>query len=146
MKKQGLYHKSVELWFHIMIWCHPGRTAPLPRFHSILEIFDSISKFSFHLLSHFIPCAGSHATASLMTSYIKASIQIHLSQTKTQPQTQSLIRQSRPPSQNCPVGGAVTRLSLEREVNSRTCKIGLSVANDSPPLQRFFGRSCVARA
>ena len=35
MKKQGLHHKSVELWFHIIIWCHPkwgrpGRAAPLP--------------------------------------------------------------------------------------------------------------------
>ena len=20
---QGLHHKSVELWFHIIIWCHP---------------------------------------------------------------------------------------------------------------------------
>ena len=130
----------------------PGADSPpaTPRFHSILEIFysilaSSVSKFPFHLLFHFIPCAGSHATASLMTSYIKASIQIHLSQTKTQHQTQSLIRQSRLPSQNCPVGGAVTRLSLEREVNSRTCKIGLSVANDSPPLQRFFGAALLGR-
>ena len=23
MKKQGLYYKSVELWFHIIVWCHP---------------------------------------------------------------------------------------------------------------------------
>ena len=22
-KKQGLYYKSVELWFHIIVWCHP---------------------------------------------------------------------------------------------------------------------------
>ena len=28
MKKQGLYPKSVELWFHIMIWCHSKRCHP----------------------------------------------------------------------------------------------------------------------
>ena len=35
MKKQGLHLKSVELWFHIIIWCHPiwrhtGRAASSP--------------------------------------------------------------------------------------------------------------------
>ena len=29
MKKQGLHHSSVELWFHVIIWCHPGSAAPL---------------------------------------------------------------------------------------------------------------------
>ena len=40
MKKQGLHHKSVQLWFHIIIWCHskwcypkvvsPGAGRPPP--------------------------------------------------------------------------------------------------------------------
>ena len=28
MKQQGLNHKSVELWFHIIIWCHPKLVSP----------------------------------------------------------------------------------------------------------------------
>ena len=32
MKKHGLHHKSVELWYHIIIWRHPGRaTLSNPR-------------------------------------------------------------------------------------------------------------------
>ena len=27
-EKQVLYHKSVELWFHIIIWCHPKMVSP----------------------------------------------------------------------------------------------------------------------
>ena len=28
MKKQGIHHKSVELWFHIIIWCYPKMVSP----------------------------------------------------------------------------------------------------------------------
>ena len=28
MKKQGLHHKSVEFWFHVIIWCHPKWCHP----------------------------------------------------------------------------------------------------------------------
>ena len=27
-KKKDIYHKSVELWFHIIIWCHPKWCHP----------------------------------------------------------------------------------------------------------------------
>ena len=52
---------------------------------------------------------------------------------------------------NRPVSQTVdlTRLSLEREgqrFKSRASHIGHSVASNSPPLQHFFKRSCVAQA
>ena len=28
MTKRGLHHKSGELWFHIIIWCHPKWCHP----------------------------------------------------------------------------------------------------------------------
>ena len=28
-KKKGIHHKSVELWFHIIIWCHPKMVTPV---------------------------------------------------------------------------------------------------------------------
>ena len=44
-KKQGFHHKSVELWFHIIIWCppngvtpkwcHPGRAALPPSYATV---------------------------------------------------------------------------------------------------------------
>ena len=27
-KNKGLHHKSVELWFHIIVWCHPKIVSP----------------------------------------------------------------------------------------------------------------------
>ena len=27
-KQVGIHHKSVELWFHIIIWCHPKMVTP----------------------------------------------------------------------------------------------------------------------
>ena len=33
IKKQGLHHKSVELWFYIMIWCHTRLAAPFQLRH-----------------------------------------------------------------------------------------------------------------
>ena len=40
MKKQGLHHKLVELWFHIVIWWHPemlslGASCPTPSYATV---------------------------------------------------------------------------------------------------------------
>ena len=37
-EKQGLHHKSVELWFQILISCHLGRAAPPPSYATGLAL------------------------------------------------------------------------------------------------------------
>ena len=44
MKQKGLHRKSEELWFHIMIWCHPKNR--LSRFPLATPLFLSASATS----------------------------------------------------------------------------------------------------